>query len=56
MLTELAFCARSSRSPQGIVYLKKALRYIDEHYLEDIDIPAYLRICRDQQILPAGAL
>ena len=40
MLTELAFCARSSRSPQGIVYLKKALRYIDEHYLEDIDIPA----------------
>ena len=40
MLTELAFCARSSRSTQGIVYLKKALRYIDEHYLEDIDIPA----------------
>ena len=28
MLTELAFCARSSRSTQGIVYLKKALRYI----------------------------
>ena len=27
MLTELAFCARSSRSTQGIVYLKKALRY-----------------------------
>ena len=26
MLTELAFCARSSRSTQGIVYLKKALR------------------------------
>lgn len=40
MLTELAFCARSSRSTQGSVYLKKALRYIDEHYLEDIDIPA----------------
>lgn len=40
MLTELAFCAHSSRSTQGIVYLKKALRYIDEHYLEDIDIPA----------------
>ena len=40
MLTELAFCARSSRNTQGSVYLKKALRYIDEHYLEDIDIPA----------------
>lgn len=40
MLTELAFCARSSWNTQGSVYLKKALRYIDEHYLEDIDIPA----------------
>ena len=40
MLTELAFCSRSSRNTQGSAYLKKALHYIDEHYLEDIDIPA----------------
>ena len=39
MLTELAFCSRSSQNTQGSTYLKKALRYIDEHYLEDIDIP-----------------
>ncbi len=40
MLTELAFCARSSQNTSGSAYLKKALRYIDEHYLEDISIPA----------------
>ena len=33
MLTELAFCSRSSRNSSGSAYLKKALRYIDEHYL-----------------------
>ena len=40
MLTELSFCARSSQGTQGIIYLQKALRYIDEHYLEDLSIPA----------------
>lgn len=39
MLNELAFCAHSSQTSQGSVYLKKALHYIDEHYLEDLSIP-----------------
>lgn len=39
MLTELAFCARFSQGTQGSAYLKKALSYIDEHYLEELTIP-----------------